>query len=259
MAGPGAAISLKVATHFLEYVANANRASCRRWPELKRGAVVPADLLAFQRRHPRLLADADLLHWAGMEKSKTFTEELNAIGVILGILEPLDDEKRKFVLRTVTERLGITGVIPAASNVGGKPTNAAPTSGGGGVIAIKEIGAKDFMKVKNPQTDSQRIACLAFYLTHNREQNEFKTVDLRKLNEDAHGIRLSNPAVAVMNATDTSKFLAPAGHGKKRITTLGEDVVEALPDQEAVKAVIGSSKAGRRKKTRKKTGSKGNK
>ena len=194
-----------------------------------------------------------------MEKSKTFAEELNAIGAILGTLEPLDDDKRKFVLRTVTERLGITGVTPAASNTGGRPETTAAASGGGGAIAIKEIGAKDFIKAKNPQTDSQRIACLAFYLTHNREQNEFKTADLRKLNEDARGIRLSNPAVAVMNATDTSKFLAPAGEGKKRITTLGEDVVEALPDQEAVKGVIGSSKAGRRKKTRKKTVSKGNK
>ncbi|MGD1018804.1 MAG: hypothetical protein ABSA12_05740 [Verrucomicrobiia bacterium] len=194
-----------------------------------------------------------------MEKSKTFAEELNAIGIILGALEPLEDEKRKFVLKTVTDRLGIAGVTPVASNTGGRTASPAPVGSSGAAIVIKEITAKDFLKAKNPQTDAQRIACLAYYSTHNKEQTEFKTADLTKLNEEARGIRLSNPAVAVMNATDANKFLAPAGKGKKRITTLGEDVVDALPDQEAVKTIVTASKAGRRKKTRKKTGSRGNK
>lgn len=188
-----------------------------------------------------------------MKESKTFADELSAIATILATLEPLAENQRRFVLKTVLERLPIVGVPPAA------PTTGLPPVVVHGPSVIKDTTPKDFLRTKNPQTDAQRIACLAYYLTHNRDQTEFKTADLRKLNGDAHGIRLSNPAVAVMNATDSNKFLAPAGHGKKRITTLGEDVVEALPDQEAVKAAVSSTKAGRRKKSRKHTRTKGNK
>lgn len=51
-----------------------------------------------------------------------------------------------------------------------------------------------------------------------------------------------------MNATSGSGFLAPAGGGKKQITSLGEEVVGVLPDQERVKAVIAEAKTSRRKK-----------
>jgi hypothetical protein len=50
------------------------------------------------------------------------------------------------------------------------------------------------------------------------------------------------------NATDTYHYLAKAGGGKKQITILGEEVVEALPDREKVKAAIAEHRPKRRKK-----------
>jgi hypothetical protein len=194
-----------------------------------------------------------------MDKNKTtFSEELNAIGTVLTALEPLDAEKRKFVLKTVIERLAVPDLLPAAPATPAANLLSA-TAAAASPLAIKGISAKDFMKAKNPQTDSQRIACLAYYFTHNKGQNEFKTADFTQLNEEAKGIRFSNAGVAVMNATDQSKFLAPVGDGKKRITTLGEEVVEVLPDQEAVKKILASNKSTRRKKTRTKSASKASK
>jgi hypothetical protein len=104
------------------------------------------------------------------------------------------------------------------------------------------------LKNKRPSTDVQRIACLAFYLTHAKGQNHFKTADLTKLNTEAAAVKLSNAAVSVMNATDHSKFLSQAGGGKKQITSIGEDIVNALPDQEAVKNIVQNHKSGKRKK-----------
>ncbi len=48
--------------------------------------------------------------------------------------------------------------------------------------------------------------------------------------------------------SDHSKFLSQAGGGKKQITSIGEDIVNALPDQEAVKNIVQNHKSGKRKK-----------
>lgn len=115
--------------------------------------------------------------------------------------------------------------------------------------------AKQFLKAKAPKKDVLRIACLAYYLTYGKSQPHFKTEDLTKLNTEAGGTQLSNPSTAVSNATKQNKFLAPVGKGNKQITTLGEDVVDALPDEEAVKAVLTKQNKPRKKYT-KKSGSK---
>ena len=111
---------------------------------------------------------------------------------------------------------------------------------------------KEFIRSKQPITDVQRIACLAYYLTHNRGTGAFKTAELTKLNTEAAGNPFSNAAVAVMNATATSRYLTPAGGGRKQITSLGEEVVVALPNQEEVKAVTAAQKVRRRRKANKK-------
>ena len=164
-----------------------------------------------------------------MGKAKAFADELSALGTVLETLEPLEEAKRLFILRTAMERLGIGGVIPGGQ--GGIRSGIGGTGGSSPRMAteVAEMTAKDFMRSKQPMTDVQRIACLAYYLTHARGTPQFKTADLTKLNTDAAGARFSNAAVAVMNATATSGLLAPAGGGRKQITSLGEDVVAALP------------------------------
>jgi hypothetical protein len=88
---------------------------------------------------------------------------------------------------------------------------------------------------KRPQTDVERIACLAYYLTHYRDQPQFKTLDLSKLNTEAAQIKFSNAAKAVDNAAG-SHFLMQAGQGKKQISAIGELYVQALPDRSAARA-----------------------
>jgi hypothetical protein len=50
----------------------------------------------------------------------------------------------------------------------------------------------------------------------------------------------------VANAVRQNQFLVPGQKGQKQITTLGEEVVNALPDQEAVKAVIAKHRKPRK-------------
>jgi hypothetical protein len=110
-----------------------------------------------------------------------------------------------------------------------------------------EISPKQFMAEKRPKTDMQRVACLAFYLTHHRATQFFKTRDLTELNKEAAQPQMSNPTVAVRNAT-SHQYLALAGGGSKQITTRGEEMVKALPDHEKVKAALENNPLARRKR-----------
>jgi hypothetical protein len=184
-----------------------------------------------------------------MGKATGFNAELTALGAVLKALEPLEEDKQQFVLRTAMDRLGITAAASGPRSLqGSAPLGNAGSSPQLGTGILEGVTAKAFMASKRPTTDVQRMACLAYYLTHARGTTQFKTNELTKLNTDAAGDRFSNPAVAVMNATSGSGFLAPAGGGKKQITSLGEEVVGVLPDQERVKAVIAEAKTSRRKK-----------
>jgi hypothetical protein len=97
--------------------------------------------------------------------------------------------------------------------------------------------AKEFIVQKQPKNDIERVVCLAYYLTHNENVQQFKTVDLTHLNVKAAQPKLSNPSATARNAA-TQNFLAPAGGGKKQITPKGEALVGALPDRGAVKRAL---------------------
>jgi hypothetical protein len=75
------------------------------------------------------------------------------------------------------------------------------------------------------------VTCLAYYLTHARSTQSFKTKELTALNTEAAGGKLSNISGTARNAV-TKGFLSGAGAGNKQITARGEAIVEALPDRE---------------------------
>ena len=92
------------------------------------------------------------------------------------------------------------------------------------------------MLLKEPQTDIERVAVLAFYLTHYQAAPHFKTTDITKVNTEAAQAKFSNAALAVNNAA-LAGFLVPAGKGQKQLSGLGEQFVQALPDRAAAKTI----------------------
>jgi hypothetical protein len=104
------------------------------------------------------------------------------------------------------------------------------------------------MVQKRPADFQERVACLAYYLTHHMNKPNFKTRDISSTNTLAGQPKLSNAAKFVGNSI-RAQYLSPAGKQQHQITARGEAVVEALPDREAVKAVLSDHPlAGRRKK-----------
>ena len=188
-------------------------------------------------------------------KMDTFDQELAAVKTVYGALAPLDERGRSFVLKTVAQRIGTSLSLdeiqkrredqdqrPPLQN-GPEARSAAPPTPSGQT-------PKEFLREKSPRSEVHRIACLAYYLAHSKGQPQFKAKDLSQLNSDAGQSPMSNPSVTVANA-EKGGLLAPVGQGKKQITTLGEDVVNALPDQAAVKDVMSVRRKSRKRRAKK--------
>lgn len=112
----------------------------------------------------------------------------------------------------------------------------------------RDISPKEFLKEKLPRTDVERIACLAYYLTHYRSTQFFKNLDLSSLNTEAAQPKFSNAAMAVANAM-RSGYIVQAAKGSNQLSAAGEAFVQALPDREAARNSLANIRV--RKKSKK--------
>lgn len=158
------------------------------------------------------------------------------IGVLAGrlyeLLKDLDPEDRARVVGATMVLFGEQ--TPVSSAQGGALPIDQPVSRELKFSSREDITPKQFLFEKRPNTDVERVGCLAFYLTHYRDTRHFKTVDISKLNTEAAQIKLSNAAKAVNNAA-TKGFITPSAKGNKQISSLGEEYVSALPNRDAAK------------------------
>lgn len=177
------------------------------------------------------------------DSSKT---DLDVLTTIVTALKSLDLEAQKRTLQAVSTFLGLGDVVENTTSLSKSDSSRVSFS------EKRDMSPKDFMREKSPKTAIERIACLAYYLTHYRETPHFKTLDLSNLNTEAAQPKLSNAAFAVVNATN-SGLLVPAVKGMKQLSAGGEMFVQALPDREAAKAAMENIRVKRKvKKIRKK-------
>lgn len=172
--------------------------------------------------------------------------EVRAMDVALGALSGLETDEQRRVLAWLGDKLKLSGSTPLGTSSPATP--AIQLSGGApaGDTGAAGISPKQFMALKKPKTDAERITCLAYFMTHSRKAAQFKTKELTDLNKEAAGVPFSDPRVAVNNAA-LSHYLTAAGGGAKQITVRGEALVEALPDREKVKAAMEENPARHRR------------
>jgi hypothetical protein len=91
-------------------------------------------------------------------------------------------------------------------------------------------------------------------LVHTTNKHGFSSKEIAQANTESGGTSINLPR-ALDNATRTAKYLSNRGAKEKQLTTLGEDIVVALPDQAAVKEIEsttrGRGRRGKRKSKRK--------
>ncbi len=171
-------------------------------------------------------------------------KQLKAMQAAQRALVSLERDEQVVVLDLLARNLGLTPVAD--------PSTPAPVAGTPPPPAASPTSAKAFMAQKKPQTEIERMTCLAYYLSHYGNMPKFKTRDLTNLAKgDAAQPRFTNAAQSVKDAAK-AKYFAPAGSGQKQMTTRGDALVEALPDRERVKKALEEHVIGRPRKTRRK-------
>jgi hypothetical protein len=180
-----------------------------------------------------------------VETNDKNTDDLTVFNEVVSALKKLEVERREGVLDAVITFLEMEGRTRKSDlKHGGGELE--PVSGG--FSEDRSISPKEFMLEKHPRTDVERVACLAYYLTHYKDLPHFKTIDLSTLNTEAAQAKFSNAAFSVNNASKMG-YLVPATKGHKQLGAIGEKFVRALPDRDAAKEVMAQTRP--RRKTRK--------
>ena len=174
--------------------------------------------------------------------------EASAIAIIDEALSKLGDDKeaQKRVLNWASQKYSI--ILMGSStekqqNGFGDKSQSSET---------KDMNIKDFMVSKKPKNGYQRLACLAYYLEKYKEYKDFNAKDLKQANSDAKQTKISNIPAYLRDATAKYGFFTPTAKGKKSLTTCGEAVVKALPDQGKAKDAMKEHKMRKKKKKSKK-------
>src|SRR3972149_5704868 len=134
-----------------------------------------------------------------LEKN-TSENEFRALQTVIGALQPMDHAVRKRILQSAETFYGVETPPrhPGSSVARAVETTQSATSGSR-YSEDTSMSPKDFLLEKQPKTDVERIACLAYYLTHYRSMPHFKTIDLSILNTEAAQPEFANAAYSSNN------------------------------------------------------------
>lgn len=192
---------------------------------------------------------AELMTARSDQSTVAAMEELRALTSVMEALRSItNDDARERILKAAASFFKVPLVTSSFDHTAADISShraqvPSPTS----FFSERTISPKEFIRDKQPKTDVERVACLAYYLTHYRETPHFKTIDISKLNTEAAQPKLSNAAVAVDNATK-SHYLVPAAKGTKQISASGELFVQALPDRDMARSEMQKFRPKRKRK-----------
>jgi len=194
--------------------------------------------------------------------SKPALDDLEAIRTIVQALEGFGPSDQERILRWVREKIGLQSAVFAPPPLAGTPSTAirieAPSpdkektpDGRSGAMDIKS-----FVQSKNPQSDIQFTATVAYYYRFEAPENERKASvtaeDLQEATRKVGRERLAKAAQTLINAHQQGVIDKAGERGAYAINTVGENLVAmALPNGSAP-----SSPRTRRTQSKKRSASK---
>src|SRR2546429_7925043 len=100
------------------------------------------------------------------------SDESDILQSVIGVLRNLDPGARTKILQTVATFFQV-GLVDASRWRYGEAVGVSTPSPS--FVEDRSMQPKEFLLDKQPKTDVERVACLAYYLTHYRETPHFKT------------------------------------------------------------------------------------
>lgn len=182
---------------------------------------------------------------------KPQVDDLEAVRKVVEALEGLESNDKERVLRWAREKLGLTPQpqeppAPIAAHNVPPVTSLPPNLGQGSDI-------RSFMKKKNPTTDTQFAATVAYYFRFeapaNLRKESITSDDLQDACRQVDRDRLPRPAQTLVNA-HSQGLLDRGDRGSYVINTVGENLVAmALPSDEKKRPdVRGKNRSGKKTK-----------
>ena len=173
-----------------------------------------------------------------MPSSSGQDAEFSALQTVIGALRDVDVEARRRIFEAAATFLQIG---PGTTTGARRPADTAPSTtqqpSYPAFSADTSMSPKEFLFQKQPRTDVERMAALAFYLTHYRDIPQFKTLDLSKLNTEAAQPKFANAAASANNAVKQG-YLLSTTKGQRQLSAAGERFVAALPDRDAAREAL---------------------
>jgi hypothetical protein len=158
--------------------------------------------------------------------AKTTPDDLEAVRNVVATLEPFEEKDQERILRWAREKLGLTAEMPGSSSEPKKSERAAADGSTSGPPKATDI--KTFIANKNPQSDIQFAAAVAYYYRFEAPEPQHKdaitAADLQEACRQVGRERLKSPAQTLVNAHNQG-YLDKATRGNYVVNTVGENLV----------------------------------
>ena len=170
--------------------------------------------------------------------------EMDAFQAVIAALNPLEREARRRVLMSAATMLreedAVRG-IHATRVATGNGNTALPSKRTVPFSENLTMPVSEFLVEKQPRTGTETLVCLAFYLVHYKSQEQFGIGHLRFLGSQVSDAVASFPLGDVNKARRLGYLKVSLGRESLELAPLGERLVLALPDRNAVAVVTGAS------------------
>ncbi len=164
-------------------------------------------------------------------------DQLTAFNEIVSRLSKFDEDVQRHILIMVSNWFNFPASLP--SNLQSNQVHNAISNDSldRPFAQSVELTPKEFLVEKEPLTNIERIACLAYYLTHYRNLPHFKTLDISKINTEAAQPKFTNATVSMNDTTKAGFIVGATKSGQKQLSALGEQFVLALPNRDEAKLI----------------------
>jgi hypothetical protein len=185
-------------------------------------------------------------------------DDLEAVRVVIEAVQGFDAKDQQRIFRWVAEKLGLPAPFHSAPSALARPEHSTPRTAVEPVVDRSSGGAvqdiKSFVAAKNPRSDVQFAATVAYYFQFEAPQAEKKAAiskdELQEACRKAGRERLANPGQTLRNAHQLGLLDKGDESGTFTINTVGENLVAmTLPGDG--NAASRASKGARRKAVKK--------
>jgi hypothetical protein len=182
--------------------------------------------------------------------TKAAPDDYEAVRAVVAALQPFDAKDQERILRWAKEKLGLPAA-PTLAPIGDVEAHPAAPSLSNAPNRSPDI--KTFIDNKNPQTDNQFAAAVAYYYRFEappaqRKENITKE-DLQEACRKIGRERLKHPAQTLVNAHSQGYLDRGSERGTYAVNTVGENLVAmALPETAKGEASAGRTRRSVRRK-----------